>query len=226
MRLYRRKRRRAGGDVDPYKNYACLDTYLGTTFLERFFNYYRLEWGHDAAPADPKAPPSRARRRGRRRRETTPPYALHRMALWRHHQPRRDAAELGRQPADDGARQHRASVSWMNENHIQVYGWIDAGGNLSTNTVRGGNAPAAYDYNPNTVQLDQAVRLYRAAARYGAEGSHRLGLPFSPIYGENYRYTTAYRSLELPAPEEEQEQRLRLSDGLWRILHPAGRWTA
>src|SRR6201996_2180987 len=47
------------GAVDPYKNYACLDTYLGTTFLERFFNYYRLEWGHDAAPADPKAPPSR-----------------------------------------------------------------------------------------------------------------------------------------------------------------------
>src|SRR5579859_4774477 len=47
------------GDVDPYKNYACLDTYLGTTFWERFFNYYRLEWGHDSAPADPKAPPSR-----------------------------------------------------------------------------------------------------------------------------------------------------------------------
>jgi hypothetical protein len=46
---------------------------------------------------------------------------------------------------------------WMNDNHIQVYGWINAGGNLSTNTVRGGNAPAAYDYNPNTVQLDQAV---------------------------------------------------------------------
>src|SRR5579859_5620563 len=47
------------GVVDPYKNYACLDTYLGTTFWERFFNYYRLEWGHDGAPADPKAPPSR-----------------------------------------------------------------------------------------------------------------------------------------------------------------------
>src|SRR5580700_10813755 len=45
--------------VDPYKNYACLDAYLGTTFAERFVNYYRLEWGHDVAPADPKAPPSR-----------------------------------------------------------------------------------------------------------------------------------------------------------------------
>src|SRR5476651_1503819 len=44
---------------DPYKNYACLDPYLGTDFFSRFINYYRLEWGHEAAPADPKAPPSR-----------------------------------------------------------------------------------------------------------------------------------------------------------------------
>src|ERR1700733_7157762 len=45
--------------VDPYKNYACLDAYLGTDFMSRLVNYYRLEWGHDAAPADPKAPPGR-----------------------------------------------------------------------------------------------------------------------------------------------------------------------
>jgi len=37
------------GAIDPYKNYACLDAYLGTTFWERLFNYYRLEWGHDGA---------------------------------------------------------------------------------------------------------------------------------------------------------------------------------
>src|SRR5258708_21228270 len=42
---------------DPYKDYSCLDAYLGNDFLSRFVNYYRLEWGHDAAPADPKAPP-------------------------------------------------------------------------------------------------------------------------------------------------------------------------
>ena len=47
--------------VDPYKNYSCLDAYLGTTFMERFVNYYRLEWGHEVAPADPKAPPSTPR---------------------------------------------------------------------------------------------------------------------------------------------------------------------
>jgi hypothetical protein len=39
----------------------------------------------------------------------------------------------------------------MNENHIQVYGWVNAGGNLSNNSVRGGNNPAAYLFSPNSV---------------------------------------------------------------------------
>src|SRR5258708_18680762 len=44
---------------DPYKDYSCLDAYLGTDFMSRLANYYRLEWGHDTAPADPKAPDGR-----------------------------------------------------------------------------------------------------------------------------------------------------------------------
>src|SRR5580700_8598943 len=43
----------------PYKDYNCLNTYLGDGFFERLINYYRLEWGHEAAPADPKALPAR-----------------------------------------------------------------------------------------------------------------------------------------------------------------------
>ncbi|MGY2803658.1 hypothetical protein [Bradyrhizobium sp. USDA 4506] len=37
------------------KNYSCLDSYLASDFFSRFINYYRLEWGHDTAPSDPKA---------------------------------------------------------------------------------------------------------------------------------------------------------------------------
>src|SRR5271165_5718314 len=44
---------------DPYKNFACLDAYLGTGVLERFINYYRLEWGESGPPTDPNAPPGR-----------------------------------------------------------------------------------------------------------------------------------------------------------------------
>src|SRR5277367_2913932 len=35
---------------DPYKNYACLDSYLGENVAERFWNYYKLEMGHASAP--------------------------------------------------------------------------------------------------------------------------------------------------------------------------------
>jgi len=43
----------------PYKDYNCLDTYLGDGFFERLVNYYRLEWSHEAPPTDSKAPPGR-----------------------------------------------------------------------------------------------------------------------------------------------------------------------
>jgi len=80
----------------------------------------------------------------------------------------------------------------LNDSHIQIYGWIDVGGNLSNNTVRGGNAPAAYDYNPNTVQLDQAV-IYIERLPDTVQKDHvDWGFRIAPIYGENYRYTTAY----------------------------------
>src|ERR1700755_3002337 len=80
----------------------------------------------------------------------------------------------------------------LNDSHIQIYGWINAGGNLSNNTVRGGHAPAAYDYNPNTVQLDQAV-LYIERLPDTVQKDHvDWGFRIAPIFGENYRYTTAY----------------------------------
>ena len=66
------------------------------------------------------------------------------------------------------------------KSYIQVYGWVDPGGNLSTNTrTSGGNAPAAYSYNPNTVQLDQAVVYIERLPDTVQKGSRRLGLPAS-----------------------------------------------
>jgi hypothetical protein len=116
------------GVIDPYKNYACLDAYLGTTFWERLYNYYRLEWGHDAAPADPKAPPSR-RAEWPATPESIPPYPF---TEW----PYGGTTSLGvtRPSSVDSplmtALGNTNVGSWMNDNHIQVYGWINAGGNL------------------------------------------------------------------------------------------------
>ena len=178
------------GVVDPYKNYACLDAYLGTTFMERLFNYYRLEWGHEAAPTDPKAPPAR-RADWPATPQSTPPMPF---AEW----PYGGSTNLGvtRPSSADSplmvALGNTSVGNWMNDNHIQVYGWLNAGGNLSTNTVRGGNAPAAYDYNPNTVQLDQAVVYIERLPDTVQKDHIDWGFRFAPIYGENYRYTTAY----------------------------------
>src|ERR1700755_3071062 len=80
----------------------------------------------------------------------------------------------------------------LNDSHIQIYGWINAGGNLSNNTVRGGHAPAAYDYNPNTVQLDQAVVYIERLPDTVQKDHVDWGFRIAPIFGENYRYTTAY----------------------------------
>jgi hypothetical protein len=175
---------------DPYKNYNCLDAYLGTDFFSRFINYYRLEWGHEAAPADPKAPPAR-RDYWPGTPQSIPPYPF---TEW----PYGGSTALGvtRPSSVDSplmvALGNTAAGSWMNENHIQVYGWINAGGNLSSNTVRGGNVPAAYDYNPNTVQLDQAVVYFERLPDTVQKDHIDWGFRLAPIYGENYRYTTAF----------------------------------
>jgi hypothetical protein len=81
----------------------------------------------------------------------------------------------------------------MNNNGIQVYGWANAGGNVSSNTLHdGGNAPAAYMYSPNTVTLDQAVVYVERTPDTVQKDHIDWGFRFSAIYGENYRYTTSY----------------------------------
>jgi hypothetical protein len=175
----------------PYKDYSCLDAYLGDGFFERLYNYYKLEWGHEAAPADPKAPPSR-RDNVPATPQATPPMPF---TEW----PYGGTTALGvtRGGSVDSplmvALANTGVGKLMNENSIQLYGWVNIGGNLSTNSVKpGGNAPAAYDFTPNTVQLDQAV-VYLERLPDTVQTDHvDWGFRLSAMYGENYRYTTAY----------------------------------
>jgi hypothetical protein len=181
---------RKGGD--PYKNYACVEPYLGTDFLTRLINYYRLEWGHESAPADPKAPP------GRRAESEVPPTPQSIPPMPFTEWPYGGTTNLGvtRPSSVDSplmaALGNTAVGQGLNDNHIQIYGWIDPGGNLSTSTVRGGNNPAAYSYNPNNIQLDQAVLYIERLPDTVQKDNIDWGFRVAPIYGENYRYTTAY----------------------------------
>jgi hypothetical protein len=176
---------------DPYKNFECLDDYLGKGFWERLSNYYSLEWGQPSGPSDPKAPAAR-REDWPPAAQTTPPMPF---TEW----PYGGATPLGvtRPGSADSplmnALGNTSFGSWMNANNFQMYGWIDVGGNASTSTTKpGGNAPAAYLYTPNTVQLDQVV-LYLDRFPDTVQKDHiDWGMRFSVIYGENYRYTTSY----------------------------------
>jgi putative OmpL-like beta-barrel porin-2 len=175
----------------PYKNYDCLDKYLGDGFFERLVNYYRLEWGHDAAPADAKAPPSRRAGWGDAAPQTAPPMPF---TEW----PYGGSTNIGttRPGSVDSplmvALGNTELGKWMNDSHFQVYGWVNGGGNLSTNSVTpGGNFPAGYDYTPNTAQLDQAVVYFERLPDTVQTDHIDWGFRFSGIYGENQRYTTA-----------------------------------
>jgi putative OmpL-like beta-barrel porin-2 len=175
----------------PYKNYDCLDAYLGDGFFERMVNYYKLEWGHEGPPADPKAPP--ARRAGwPDAPATTPPFPF---TEW----PYGGSTSIGvtrPSSADSPLMVALANTQFgktLNDNNLQIYGWINGGGNISTNTVKpGGNWPAAYDYTPNTFQLDQAVVYFERLPDTVQTDHIDWGFRLSAIYGENYRYTTAY----------------------------------
>jgi hypothetical protein len=175
----------------PYKNYDCLDKYLGDGFFERLANYYRLEWGHEAAPSDPKAPP--ARREGwPGQPQTTPPMPF---TEW----PYGGATSIGvtRPNAVDSplmvAMSNTELGKWMSENHMQVYGWVNPGGNLSTSSVTpGGSFPAAYAFAPNTAHLDQVVVYFERVPDTVQTDHIDWGFRFSGLYGETYRYTTTY----------------------------------
>ena len=176
---------------DPYKNYACLDTYLGSNGAVRLWKYYGLELGQPSAPADPSAPPGR-RADWPSTPETTPPMPF---TEW----PYGGASLIGvNRPASVDSPLMVAIANTdvgklLSDAHIQIYGWVDVGGNLSTNNHRpAGNTPIGYAYTPNTVQLDQAV-VYVERTPDTVQTDHiDWGFRFSAIYGENYRYTTSY----------------------------------
>jgi Putative beta-barrel porin-2, OmpL-like. bbp2 len=175
----------------PYTNYDCLDEYLGNGFLERLINYYRLEWGHEAPPTDPKALPL-SRVGWPKTPQSTPPMPF---TEW----PYGASTLIGvtRPDAVDSplmlALRNTDLGNWMSDAHVQVYGWVDPGANISTNSVTpGGNFPVAYMYSPNTATLDQAVVYVERVPDTVQTDQIDWGFRFSAQYGENYRYTTSY----------------------------------
>jgi hypothetical protein len=175
---------------DPYKNYNCLDDYLGQDIWTRLVNYYKLEWGQSGPPADPKAPPGR-RSYWPVTPETVPPMPF---TEW----PYGGVTVMGvsRPNAVDSPLMVALAKTdvgeFLADHNLQVYGWVEPGFNISTNHTFNGNAPAAYMSNPNSMQLDQAVIYFERVPDTVQKDHIDWGFRLSGLYGENYRYTEAY----------------------------------
>ena len=181
------------GNCDPYLDYKCLDTYLGDDFFTRFFRYYQLEWGKAGPPSDPNAPPSaRDAAAWPKSPVGTPPMPYIDF-------PYGGTPNIGTTRPNSVDSPFMAAIAntsigkWLQDAHVQIYGWVNGGGNLSTNQNQpGGNSPIGYAYTPNTIQLDQAV-IYVERLPDTVQKDHvDWGFRLSALYGENYRYTNSY----------------------------------
>jgi Putative beta-barrel porin-2, OmpL-like. bbp2 len=182
-----------GGPCDPYIDYSCLDKYLGDDPFTRFVRYYELEWGKGTAPSDPHAPASsRPDSEIPPTPESSPPMPF---TEW----PYGGTQNIGKtlpNAVDSPLMVAIANTSfgqWLNSQHVQIYGWVDPAGNVSTNTVKpAGNLPISYDYTPNTIQLDQAVVYIERLPNEVQNDQFDWGFRVSGLYGVDGRYTMAY----------------------------------
>lgn len=176
---------------DPYADYACLNDYLGKSVLSRLWHDYALEMGQATAPIDPHAPLAH-RKDWPETPLATPPNPF---AEWPYGASSTIGVSLPN--AVDSplmtSIQHTLTGQWLEQNHIQVYGWVNGGGNASTNKIKpGGNAPIGYMYTPNQLQLDQAVVNLERVPDTVQQDHIDWGFRLSALYGENYRFTTSY----------------------------------
>jgi hypothetical protein len=163
-------------------------------FFTRLYHAYADEWGLPAwpAPADPNAPPAR---RGPDEiappQVASPPYPF---TDW----PFGGSVGIGiaTPNAVDSPLMRALDATPLGkpleDAHIQIYGWVEVGGNLSSaKNGYGGNAPVAYAYTPDQAWLDQAVLYIERVPDTVQQDHWDWGFRISGLYGENYRYTTA-----------------------------------
>jgi Putative beta-barrel porin-2, OmpL-like. bbp2 len=158
-------------------------------FFWILFNSYADEWNR-MPPDDPNAPASRSPRVATGP-QTSPPYPF---VDW----PMGTSQVIGASiPNAVDSPLMKALIGGtpfgkpMEDAHVQVYGWLNVGANVSNAHGFLGNAPAAYANTPNTVELDQAVVYIERVPDTVQKDHLDWGFRVAPIYGENYRYTTA-----------------------------------
>ncbi|HMK85551.1 MAG TPA: outer membrane beta-barrel protein [Steroidobacteraceae bacterium] len=82
------------------------------------------------------------------------------------------------------------------DSRFTIYGWLEPGGNFSTSNLgfnklsgTGGNFPAAYSYEPDTIQLDQAAVYFERTPDEIQRDHFDWGFRITWLYGTDYKYT-------------------------------------
>ena len=167
-----------------------------SNFFTRLYHAYVDEWGVATAPVDPNAPPGPPTRRPPPwppAPESSPPMPFADWPNGGNDYIGESAPNAVDSPLMKAIGNDNVVGKTLEDAHIQIYGWINPGGNVSSaKTGYNANFPAAYAYVPNIVQLDQAV-VYVERVPDTVQTDHiDWGFRISGIYGETYRYTTAY----------------------------------
>lgn len=169
----------AQSSADPAANVAP-----SGNFFERFFHAYYADW-NPGPPSNEPAPVFR----GDPTPVTNPPFPF---SVW----PYGGSVTIGQPFIQSGPLMQAiwsgpGGDAWKRSG-IQIYGWLNAGFNVSTSKQRGYSTfPAAYAERGNGVQLDQEV-LYIERQPDTVQTDHvDWGFRLAGLYGLDYRFTTA-----------------------------------
>jgi hypothetical protein len=80
--------------------------------------------------------------------------------------------------------------NFLNDNNIEIWGWINGGMNLSTSQGKKGNLPIGYDYDANLPMLNQAVINFQRVPNTVQTDYVDWGFDVTGLYGSDYRFVT------------------------------------
>jgi hypothetical protein len=157
---------------------------LNGSFMHRLGRSYVADWsGNGPGTAVPQEP-----RRGTPPPLSSPPFPA---SDW----------PIGATPvigAPDGQTYPLMQAIDENKDINKIYGWLEVGGNGSTNNKTNAskgiaaNVPAAYDVYSNTLQLDQAALYFERTENTAQQKHFDWGYRLALLYGVDYRFTTSH----------------------------------
>lgn len=150
-----------------------------------FFSRLAAAYKEDAQPADPNAPSPA--RRGMDAPFSSPPFPSSEWQLGGVDNPIGVPDTNAQYPLERALACTKVG-HWMQDNRIEVYGWINPSANLSTSDKS--NFPLSYATRPNRVEFDQA--LFRIERLPDTVQTDHIdwGFHFDDLYGYDYHYTT------------------------------------